>query len=263
MKQIVPHKLNFYIFSPAISLIEKIIQLGNIGFIAIEKKHLSQDVVNLSNLWEIPLFYSNKLQELNELFLSVKNNSIGISYGTGFIFKDYHINAFSHGIINIHTGKLPDNRGRHPIAWSFYNCDKYFYLTSHIINAKIDQGIKLYEKKLFRSINETTESISSKINLELSNNFIEHSLFNLFSKKGKKIKKGNYNPPVTQLFNTINTDNFTAKQIFSIFKSQSIYGNVTVNGTQYKKCDFYNNELLYQGEYDIITVQNKQLIFFK
>lgn len=257
------HTMNFYVFSPNIIVIEKLMQLGTVCSIITEKKQLSQDLVNISKLWNIPLYYADTLEELNSAFSHTKENSIGISFGIGFIFKNKHINAFTHGIINFHTGKLPQNRGRHAIAWSFFHGEQYFYLTSHKINDKIDQGEKLVERKIFRSIKDTTESITNKINFELQGNFIDETLFVLFTGNTEKLQKGKYYPEVSNIFNSIKSTDYSAKQIFSIFKSQTCYGNIIVDGVKYKQCDFYNSDLPYAGNFDLITIDNETLILFK
>ncbi len=257
------HTLNFYVFSSNITVIEKLMQIGKVCAIIIEKRQLSQEIVNISNLWDIQLHYADTLPELHPAFMNICDNSIGISFGSGFIFKNMHINAFTHGIINFHTGKLPENRGRHPIAWSFYHCDKYFYLTSHRINEKIDQGEKIIERKIFRSITDTTQTIINKISAELQGDFIEKTLSALFQNKTKTLQKGNYHPATANKFNSIQRADYTAKQIFSIFKSQTHYGNVIVDGNEYKRCEFYNSDISYTGSYDLITIDNETLILFK
>ncbi len=256
---------NFYVFSSNIVLLEELIQLGRIKAIFIEIKHLNQDVYNFSMLWDIPLYVADSLDQFINYFNTVQySNSIGISFGTGFIFKSEHIARFQYGILNFHTGKLPQNRGRHPIAWSFYNCDKYFYLTAHLINEQIDQGIFIYEDKVFRSIEDDTELISKKLEQLIKNSFLINALNKLIENSYcLQLEKGKYNPPANTVFKNISSKDVTANQIFSIFKSQKTYGSVFVDGKEYIDCDFYCEALSYKGKYDILNLHGIKIILYK
>ena len=74
---------------------------------------------------------------------------LGISCGFGIIFKNKTIDKFGHGMWNIHYGKLPDIRGRHPISWAFLRGDDKFYVTIH----EIDEGIGTGDIIAQRSVN--------------------------------------------------------------------------------------------------------------
>lgn len=256
---------NFYVFSSSIVLLEELIQLGNVKAIFCETRQLNQDIYNFSKLWNVPLYFADSLDKLASYFIDVQyNDSIGVSFGTGFIFKSEHLNSFQYGILNLHTGKLPQNRGRHPIAWSFFNCDKYFYLTAHLINEQIDQGMFIYQDKVFRSIRDDTELILKKIEQLIKKSFLVTVLNKIAYNTGfVKIRKGKYYPKANTVFKNISSSDFTANQIFSIFKSQRSYGPIFVDGNKYLDCDFYCDKLQYNGEYDILNIQGTKIILYK
>ena len=63
---------------------------------------------------------------------------IGIILGARILHRDT-IEAFKTGIINMHPGSLPDNRGLDNIKWAIINGIKQ-YVTVHYINENIDAG---------------------------------------------------------------------------------------------------------------------------
>jgi methionyl-tRNA formyltransferase len=56
------------------------------------------------------------------------------------------------GIINCHAGNLPFYRGRSPLNWVLINDEKFFGITVHYVNQKIDRGDIILQKKY--SIND-------------------------------------------------------------------------------------------------------------
>jgi hypothetical protein len=159
--------------------------------------------------------------------------------GFSVIFKKEYIKKFTYGIWNIHTGKLPDNRGRHPIAWSFLNNDIVFYCTIHAVDERIDQGIKLSERKIFRDIIDDGLTIERKIDNIITSEFIEEALVNFEDGKIEKISKGKYYTSLTGKFQNIDPKYYDSIFIFNLFKSQIKYGGVVINGKKYTHCTYY------------------------
>lgn len=231
--------IDFYLFSSSYELAQKLYYTGNLKAVYMEKKHLNQNIVNFCSLRNIKYFVADNLNELLKYLPSKTKNSLGISFGEGFIFKNEQINLFEYGIWNIHTGKLPDNRGRHPIGWSFINNDKYFTVTLHSIDEKIDMGVLIYEENIERDINDDTQSISEKILNVIKSNFLNKGIENFNNNRVKTLETGNYNKNLIGKFNYINSKDYTASELFSIFKSQLIYGALNVDGKMYDECNFY------------------------
>lgn len=71
---------------------------------------------------------------------------IGIILGAR-ILKINIINSFKTGIINMHPGLLPENRGLDNIKWSILN-DYPVGVTSHFIDHRIDMGRMIVQKKI-------------------------------------------------------------------------------------------------------------------
>jgi len=238
---------NFYLFSSCCKLAQKLYYLGKLKAVYLEKRHINKDLVNFCCLRDIPFYPVDTLEELNSVLPKQTSSSVGISYGVGFIFKKQHIELFTHGIWNIHAGKLPDNRGRHPIGWSFINNDKYFTLTIHSINEEIDQGKLIYEENIERDINDDTNSISKKIINLLDGNFLLKAIDNYCNDISVPMTKGNYNKNLMGKFTNIKLQDYTAPQLYSIFKSQLIYGPLCIEGALYDDCNFYSEFLNYDN----------------
>lgn len=248
-------EINYYLFSSNHKLAQKLYYLGNLKAVYCEKRHVNQDLVNFCGLRNIPLVMAEKLEELEDFLPDITTNSVGISYGIGFIFKQKHINLFEHGIWNIHPGKLPDNRGRHPIGWSFINNDKYFTLTIHSINEEIDQGKLIYEENIERDVNDDSHLISVKIDKLLEGEFLLTAIENYRKGNLISIQKGNYNKNLIGKFEDITLSQYSSAELYSVFKSQLIYGPLRVEGVLYDSCNFYS-ELLNSDNCKIVEAND-------
>lgn len=252
----------FYLFSSSHKLAQKLYYLGDLKAIYLEKKHLNREIFNFAKLRNIAIYTIENADHLMELLPSETNHALAISYGIGFIFKKEHMEIFEYGIWNIHPGKLPDNRGRHPISWSFIKNDKYFTVSVHKINEKIDQGELIYECDIERDVNDDANSISRKIDNLLEGNLIENALLNFKNGFTTSITKGNYNPNLMGKFKEINPHNYTGRELFSIFKSQIIYGSLTINGHLYDNCDFFHEDFDC-SESDVVECSDGELMILR
>jgi len=72
-----------------------------------------------------------------------KNLNIGIMLGAR-ILKPIAFNNFSIGVINMHPGILPENRGLDNIKWAILN-NQPQGVTTHIIDSQIDRGQKILQ----------------------------------------------------------------------------------------------------------------------
>lgn len=248
-------KLNFYLFSSSYRLAQKLYNIGKLRAVYFEQRHINQDIVDFCGLWKIPYIGVKKISDLNNSLKEIDGNSLGISYGFGLIFKDEHIKLFEHGIWNIHPGKLPANRGRHPVGWSFVNNDTKFTLSIHSINERIDQGALIYEEEIIRDLHDDTRVITAKIESCLEKDFIEKAIKNYNDNKLIPLAEGNYNKNLIGKFDHIKSCEYTSCELFSIFKSQLIYGSLNVDGCFFNKCNFYN-ELIEYSNSKIISAKD-------
>ena len=130
IKYIFPSKNRFFMESPPPTSIGtsvffgsnyKIAQLVDkysiLDKIVCERRSYNPDIYNYSKLYDRELILVEKLADL--VFLRNSHFDVGISCGSGLIFKKRHIQLFDKGIWNLHYGPLPEVRGRHPISWGF------------------------------------------------------------------------------------------------------------------------------------------------
>lgn len=118
---------------------------------------------------------------------------LGIVLGAR-ILKTYVIKAFNKGVLNMHPGILPDNRGLDTIKWAIFN-DLPQGVTTHLIDGKIDRGllvekeeISVYEDDTLLDLQIRIQNLEQKMMLS-SVDLLEKDSINKF----QKIKKGQYN----------------------------------------------------------------------
>ena len=75
-----------------------------------------------------------------------KNLDVGIILGAR-ILKPIAFSAFNLGVINLHPGVLPQNRGLDTIKWAILKGLPQG-VTSHLINEKIDMGLLIDKKEI-------------------------------------------------------------------------------------------------------------------
>jgi methionyl-tRNA formyltransferase len=75
-----------------------------------------------------------------------KNLDIGIILGAR-ILKPIAFENFSIGVVNMHPGILPENRGLDNLKWAILD-HKPQGVTSHLIDAKIDKGKQILQEKI-------------------------------------------------------------------------------------------------------------------
>jgi methionyl-tRNA formyltransferase len=94
-------------------------------------------------------------------YLSSLNLDIIFSIAASQIFKKDILNIPKIGCINIHTSKLPKNRGMMPNFWSLYNfeLDTTSAVTIHKMNETLDDGEILLQRIFNLDPRETLDSL--------------------------------------------------------------------------------------------------------
>ena len=117
-------------------------------------------------------FKNKKLSEIKLLSILKKNNNEMICLA-GFmriLSKDF-IKKFKGKILNIHPSLLPKYKGLNTHKRVLNNKEKYSGCTVHFVNAKLDSGKIILQKKVKISKNETEGSLAKKILVQ------EHKLY--------------------------------------------------------------------------------------
>ena len=151
-----------------------------------------RDIADLHNIKFI-IDSHNSIDTIQDI--ESRDLDLGIILGARILSKEV-INSFNIGIINMHAGILPANRGLDNVQWAIKD-NLPQTVTLHFINEEIDRGKKIYEEEIHIQKDDTLLDIQMKLcrsEQELLRKFLLN--INLVSKDWKEklpsISKGNY-----------------------------------------------------------------------
>lgn len=251
-------------FGSSHKILQIISRFYDVKRIYCEKRSFNKEIYNFADLYSIGFNLVETRKDMDNALSGKSNSLLGISHGFGIIFKDRHIKAFKYGIWNIHPGGLPENRGRHPIAWDFLNNSRKFGISIHEINEEIDMGYLLSKGYVDRDLNDTQEEIEAKMRKLLESRLIKEAEENYFSGNKRKLGRGTYYESLENKFVSVIPEEHESVFLFNLFKAQARYGGVRVKGKQYADCVFYNGDYpeSYEG-YDIFTCKDNKKVGLK
>ena len=119
------------------------------------------------------LNFQNKNYSEKKLLSILKINNIEMICLAGFmkILSKQFIIMFKGKILNIHPSLLPKYKGLNTHKRALINKEKYSGCTVHFVNARLDSGKIILQKKVKISKNETEASLAKKILVQ------EHKLY--------------------------------------------------------------------------------------
>ncbi len=100
----------------------------------------------LAEFYEIDYDVVEHNSEKTSEIVRSKNLDVGIILGAR-ILKPIAFENFNIGVINMHPGILPINRGLDNLKWAILNNHPQG-VTSHIIDSKIDRGYKILQERI-------------------------------------------------------------------------------------------------------------------
>ncbi len=111
------------------------------------------------------LNFKNKNLSEKKLLSILKINNIEMICLAGFmkILSKNFIKMFKGKILNIHPSLLPKYKGLNTHKRALNNKEKYSGCTVHFVNARLDSGKIILQKKVKISKNETEASLAKKI----------------------------------------------------------------------------------------------------
>ncbi len=117
--------------------------------------------------------FKNKNLSENKILSILKKNNIEMICLAGFmkILSKNFIKNFKGKILNIHPSLLPKYKGLNTHKRALNNKEKYSGCTVHFVNARLDTGRIILQKKVKVSKNETEASLAKKILVQ------EHKLY--------------------------------------------------------------------------------------
>jgi methionyl-tRNA formyltransferase len=125
------------------------------------KQFNSLDPKVICNLLSIPLIVAHHNSEEVAETLREMNADLGIILGAR-ILKQPIIDEFKMGILNLHAGLIPENRGLDNVQWAVVD-DVPQGVTSHLIDASIDAGQILQMDTLKIEQDDTTMDLQLKL----------------------------------------------------------------------------------------------------
>ena len=125
------------------------------------------------NIKKKVLNFNNKNLSEKNLLSILKVNNIEMICLAGFmkILSKNFIKKFKGKILNIHPSLLPKYKGLNTHKRALNNKEKYSGCTVHFVNARLDSGKIILQKKVKISKNETEASLAKKILVQ------EHKLY--------------------------------------------------------------------------------------
>ena len=117
--------------------------------------------------------FKNKNLTENKILSVLKNNNIKMICLAGFmkILSKNFIKKFKGKILNIHPSLLPKYKGLNTHQRALNNKEKYSGCTVHFVNARLDSGKIILQKKVKILKKDTESSLAKKILLQ------EHKLY--------------------------------------------------------------------------------------
>ena len=123
-----------------------------------------------NNIKYIYINYKNKNVNENKIIVKLKKNNINFICLAGFmkILSRKFINIYKNRILNIHPSLLPNYKGLNTHRRAIKNKEKFTGCTVHFVNAKLDSGKIILQKKV-RILKKDNELSLSKKVLKIEN----------------------------------------------------------------------------------------------
>lgn len=166
LRKLLIQMLNFYGIYNFIEIGMKFVFFKVLNFIAVNMFKGKfpgifsvEHIVRKKNIRIINIKNINSKDSLT--FLKSLNIDVIFSIAASQIFKKDILGLPNLGCFNIHTSKLPKNRGMMPNFWSLFNSDKdsVSAVTIHKMNEKLDDGEILIQKEFKLDPDETLDSL--------------------------------------------------------------------------------------------------------
>lgn len=238
-------------FGPSSMLAEAADRRFKLDLIVNERRSFSPSLYNLAMVRNIAYRQIETTNDLADLELDY---DVGIAYGFGLIFGVEIIERFAHGIWNIHAGKLPQYRSRHPIGWALIENQRELSLSIHTIDGEIDRGHLLGELTLPISIDDNEMTLTARVETIAARELIDMAIDTYQTGSWKEIGKGRYLPSLQGRWDSVDPSEVDSVFLFNLIRSKMRYGGVVIAGKRYSQCDFVYPEMKERyGEGDFYT----------
>lgn len=125
------------------------------------KQFNSLDPRAICNLLSIPMVVANHNSKEVAVTLRKMQADLGVVLGAR-ILKRPTIDEFKHGVLNLHAGLIPENRGLDNVQWAVVD-DVPQGVTAHLIDESIDAGQILQMDTINIDIDDTIMDLQLKL----------------------------------------------------------------------------------------------------
>jgi len=195
--------------------------------------------LSLSILESVRYLHACSASEIKSIIRkNLNSESRCLSFGFGYIFEQEDIDHFRHPILNFHTGRIPDNRGRTPLFWDIVEEKEFAYGTLHKINKEIDKGYVLEEVCVRVCNDDTPRTLASKLLREsLSKQiFVRWLLCSTgeIRTSGKEVtEEGRYKVAFSPDHIFVASE-VSSKYLLLCWRCYCIWGEINIDGIKYK-----------------------------
>lgn len=227
------------LFTSSFEMAEILARKIDVTEVVCEERALSPRLFSFCQWRAIPLQIANRRDDMDQ---SMVRGEVGLSYGCGIIFRQENIDWFPHGIWNIHTGKLPDYRGRHPMSWAFLNGDPSIVVTVHQIDEAIDRGTTLAVAELPRGMNDSLSEIEQKLFRAMDEWLFDTVVSNYLKDVPSVVNDvGAYQPALYRGVEIDDPASVTAAYLFNAVRAQRSYGGVRLARQSFVDAYYYDD----------------------
>lgn len=190
------------------------------------------EAIKLSS--EINGFFTSKdKQEFSNMIQQLDKSSRCLAYGCGYIFSTKDIEHFDFPILNFHTGKIPQNRGKTPLFWDIVEGRDYSHATLHAISNEIDRGRVLDFVRVSILPEDDPKTLANKLLCRA----MDKDLFMLWMLKDKSLinaikfilDEGTYKKAFDPDQN-YKSKTLTLNEIYNLWRCYRIWGKIFING---------------------------------
>jgi methionyl-tRNA formyltransferase len=148
--------------SYTIPVVKKLIPHG-LDLVITTEKSPDSKLLSFCSENNIKTLTAQTVSELTNHQSLITNHNVAVLASFGAIIPNEIINAFKHGIINIHPSLLPRWKGPSPIQYTLLNGDTQTGVTLIKLDNEIDHGNILSQKTYKLDGNETTQFLLDKL----------------------------------------------------------------------------------------------------
>ena len=126
--------------------------------------------------------YFNKSNAENKILKDLKKKKINLICLAGFmkILSKNFINNFKGKILNVHPSLLPKYKGLNTHKRAIENKEKFSGCTIHFVNAELDSGKIILQKKIKIKSNDTPKTLANRV-LKQEHILYPQAIMKLFS----------------------------------------------------------------------------------